>query len=98
MAPRQIIIDCDPGQDDALAILADAGEAAVLERAQQLALELDRNLADLVEEQGTAISELKASDPVSRSVSACAPTSEPSTIRGRNRCFCCSEPYSAIGY
>ena len=39
---------------------ADALELALLQRAQQLHLHLDRDLADLVEEEGAAVGQLEA--------------------------------------
>jgi hypothetical protein len=42
---------------------ADGLEAAVLEHAEELHLELRAHLADLVEEDGAAVGELEAADP-----------------------------------
>ncbi len=46
----------------ARAFLADAFELALLQHAQRLALQLERDLADLVEEQRAAIGQLEAAD------------------------------------
>ena len=50
--------------DRAGALLADALEIALLQHAQQLALQLERDFADLVEEQRAAIGELEPADAV----------------------------------
>ena len=50
--------------DGAGALLADALEIALLQHAQQLALQLQRNFADLVEKQRAAVGELEAADAV----------------------------------
>ena len=44
----------------ARAVVADALELALLEHAQQLGLQLERDLADLVEEERAAVGELEA--------------------------------------
>ena len=52
--------------DGAGALLADALELALLQHAQQLGLQLERDLADLVEEQRAAVGELEAADAVAQ--------------------------------
>ncbi len=52
--------------DGAGALLADALEMALLQHAQQLALQLERDFADLVEEQRAAVGELEAADAVAQ--------------------------------
>src|SRR5690606_26495157 len=56
----------DPHVDVPRLLLADALERAFLEHAQQLALELERDLADLVEKQRAAVGELEAADAVAQ--------------------------------
>src|SRR5262245_3503766 len=53
-----------PDVDAARDIVAHALELAFLQHAQQLRLEIERDLSDLVEKQRTAIGELKAADAV----------------------------------
>src|SRR4029453_19531140 len=50
--------------DGAGAFFADAFEITFLQHAQQLALQFERNFADLVEKQRAAVGELKAPDAV----------------------------------
>src|SRR5690606_21592159 len=54
----------DPDIDLARLLLADALERAFLNHPKQLALKLERNLADLVEEQRAAVGELEAADAI----------------------------------
>jgi hypothetical protein len=54
----------DPDVDPPGSLLADPRELAVLEHAQQLALERERDLADLVEEERTAVGSLETADAV----------------------------------
>src|SRR5690606_37210249 len=54
----------DPDVDRVRAVVADALELALLEHAQELALQLDRDLADLVEEDRAAVGQLEAADAV----------------------------------
>ena len=46
------------------AVAAHRLEAAFLQHAQQLGLQLERQLADLVEEQGAAVRHLEAARPI----------------------------------
>ena len=50
--------------DRAGAFFADALEIALLQHAQQLALQFERDFADLVEEQRAAVGEFEAADAV----------------------------------
>src|SRR5262245_55790279 len=53
-----------PDVDTPRDIVAHPLELAFLQHAQQLHLEIERNLSDLVEKQRTAVGELKAADAV----------------------------------
>src|SRR5690606_35942553 len=56
----------DPHVDLARLLLADALERAFLDHAQELALKLERDLADLVEEEGASVRKLEAADAVAQ--------------------------------
>src|SRR5207248_285856 len=53
-----------PHVDARRLLVAHALELALLEHAQELGLELDRDLADLVEEERPAVRELEAAEPI----------------------------------
>ena len=56
---------CDDANVDGVrAVVADALVLALLQHAQQLALQIERNLADLVEEDRAAVGELETPDPI----------------------------------
>ena len=66
VARRDLLLEVAVGRGDQAHVdldrldAADALELALLERAQQLHLHLDRDLADLVEEQRAAVGQLEA--------------------------------------
>ena len=72
-AARDLLLEVAVGRGDEAHVdvdrldAADALELALLQRAQQLDLHLDRDLADLVEEQRAAVGELEAARACSTS-------------------------------